>query len=1060
MSFKPTIMLKILQLTSLLCILLFGRIDRNLYAQNSSDSLLVDSQPKIGVEVSGLIKNAKTGKGISGINIAVENFSAAITEEDGSFSIKVPHLNSLLVVSGQNYQTKVFPLNNRESKIEINLFEASYSQFYQTANLPSKEQLQYISPKAAQVLDFETDQWGNPVNQSVGNFLQGRIAGLNSVGNSGVPGSGAYLTLRGFNSLYATNKPLIILDGMIYDDEDYGSGILQYNSSSPLSMLEVKDIEDITVLKDGSSLYGTKGANGVIIITTTRPVDLSTKIDFTMYGGINEDPHQLPVMKANEYRTYLSQLVASGGANQQQIANMPWMIDNTNSGSYYQYHNQTNWQDQVYKSSTNQSYYLKIRGGDEIAKYGISVGYLNSEGVAGNSDLQRYNTRLNAALRLTERLYVDANLSFIYNNENQNNQGLAYKTSPLHLALTKSPFTAVNAINETGEVSPNLADVDIFDVSNPTAIIENGIGINKNYRFFGNLKFQYEINKSLKANLLVGLTYNKERENFFIPDFGVADIILPSSFLATNRSGSEVQRYYSLYTDGYFSFNKNFNFKDNLDVRLGLRTQSNESESDLGLGFNSATDDFTTVGAGSNLLRQVGGALGEWNWVNAYLSAEYSHLNKYYLTLNAAYDGSSRFGKDINLEALGSLSAAWLVSSENFMKNTGIDLFKLRASIGVSGNDDLGNYTAQQLYVSQNLLGIQGLVRGNIGNPKLKPESVIKFNFGTDFALFNERLNASLDVYENKTTDMITYETLTTPSGFDYIVSNSGTMNTRGFDIGLNSRLVNTPDIKFDLGINLSRYKNEVLNIPNDRIITQFGGATYITDEGQDANMFFGYKANGVYSTTAQATAAGLSRRLENGSLMPFRGGDVIFQDINGDKVIDDADRQVIGNPNPDFTGSLSANFTYKRLSISGLFNFSEGNDLYNGVRQSIEKMSGYENQSSAINNRWIAEGQQTSIPRATWGDPLGNASFSSRWIENGSYIRLKTLVISYDIDVESNYIKYMKVYASGNNLFTLTDYLGYDPEFSATSSIFGQGADIGLMPQFMTLQLGLRLGL
>ena len=191
MSFKPTIMLKILQLTSLLCILLFGGIDRNLYAQNSSDSLLVDSQPKIGVEVSGLIKNAKTGKGISGINIAVENFSAAITEEDGSFSIKVPHLNSLLVVSGQNYQTKVFPLNNRESKIEINLFEASYSQFYQTANLPSKEQLQYISPKAAQVIDFETDQWGNPVNQSVSNFLQGRIAGLNSVSNSGVPGAGA-----------------------------------------------------------------------------------------------------------------------------------------------------------------------------------------------------------------------------------------------------------------------------------------------------------------------------------------------------------------------------------------------------------------------------------------------------------------------------------------------------------------------------------------------------------------------------------------------------------------------------------------------------------------------------------------------------------------------------------------------------------------------------------------------------------------------------------------------------------------------------------------------------
>lgn len=1031
----------------------------NLYAQSVTDSTSVYLQAKKGIQIKGLIKNAITGKGVSGINIAVEDFSAAISEEDGNFSINVPNLNSLLVINGQGYQTKVFPLNNRTSGFEISLFEANYSQFYQTANLPSNVKLQYVNPNAVEVVDFEKGQWGNPVNQSIGNFLQGRVAGLNIIGKSGVPGVGSYLTIRGFNSLYATNKPLIILDGMIYDDEDYGSGIIQYNSSSPLSMIDVKDIEDITVLKDGSSLYGTKGANGVIIITTTRPVDLSTKIDFTMYGGVNEGSYETPVMKSGAYRTYLSQLLASRGDSQQQIASMPWMLDNSNSGYYYQYHNETNWQDKVFKGSTNQSYYLKIRGGDEIAKYGISVGYLNSEGIVGNTSLKRYNTRLNAALRLTDKLSVETNLSFIYNNENQNNQGLAYKTSPMYLSITKSPFVAVNAINATGEVSPKLADVDIFNVGNPVAIIENSIGINKNYRFFGDLNFKYDINKSLTGNLLVGLTYNKERENFFVPDFGVADIILPTA-IGKNQSGSEVQKYYSLYTNGFFNFKKSFNYKHNFNLRLGLQTQSNKSESDLGLGFNSATDDFTTVGAGSNLLRQVGGSLGEWNWINSYLSVDYNYVNKYFLTLNTAYDGSSRFGNNIDFSALGSISAAWLLSSEDFMKNSGINLLKLRASIGLSGNDDIGNYTAQQLYVSQNLLGIEGLVRGNIENPKLKWETVSKFNLGVDFALFNELFNASLDVYSNKTTDMITYKSINTTSGFDYIVSNSGNMKTQGIELSLNSRLINTQDLKFDLGVNLAKYKNEVLSIPNNRILTQFGDATYITDEGQDANLFFGYLANGIYSTTAEANAAGLSRRMENGSLMPFSGGDVIFEDLNGDKVIDDNDRKVIGNPNPDLTGSLSTNFSYKRLSISGLFNFSIGNDLYNGVRQNLEKMSGYENQSIAIKNRWVAEGQQTLIPRAVWGDPLGNSTFSSRWIENGSFLRLKTLVVSYDIELESKYIKYMKVYASGNNLFTLTDYLGYDPEFSATSSIFGQGADIGLMPQFMTIQIGLHLGL
>lgn len=1053
-------MLKILQLTSLLSILLLSITEGNLYAQDNVDSNPTNAQSDKGIEITGQIIDAQTDKGISGVNVAVTNFSAAITDNDGNFTLKAPHLNALLTVSNENYQTKVFPLNNRKNGIKIYLFEPNYSQFYQTATLPEKNQLQYTSTNASQVINLKENQWSNPINQSISPFLQGRIAGLNSVRKSGNPGDGANLTLRGFNSLYATNKPLIVIDGMVYDDEDYGSGIIQYKSSSPLSMIDVKDIEDITILKDGSSLYGTKGANGVIIITTTRPVDLSTKIDFAMYSGINEDPSELPIMQSRNYRTYLSQLMASGGYSQQQIANMPWMNDNTQSGYYYQYHNNTNWQDQVFKSSTNQNYYLKIRGGDDIAKYGLSIGYLNSEGVIGDSNLKRYTTRLNAALRLTEKLSVDANLAFIYNIENQYNQGLAYKTSPMYLALTKSPFLAINAVSETGEFSPNLADVDIFNTGNPMSIIQNGLGINKNYRFTGNLNFNYNFNKSLKANLILGLTYNKERERFFIPDFGVADITLPTA-IAGNRSGSEVQRYYSIFTDAFLSYNKSYNHKHNLDLRAGIRTQSNESESDLGLGFNSATDDFTTVGSGSNLLRIVGGSLGEWNWVNSYIGAEYNYVNKYFVTLNTSYDGSSRFGDQIRFAPLGSLSIAWLLSSEDFLKNANqLDLLKLRASVGVSGNDDIGNYTAQQLYVSQNLLGMQGLVRANIGNPELKWENVTKLNFGIDLSMFKDHFNVSLDLYQNKTTDMITYETINTTSGFDYMVTNSGTMRTRGFDLSLNSRIISTPNIKFDLGLNLTRYKNEVLGLPNDRIITEFGGASYITYEGQEANLFYGYQTNGVYSTTAEANAAGLFRRLDNGELSAFEGGDMIFEDLNNDNIIDENDRKVIGNPNPNISGGISANFTYKRLSVSGLFNFSIGNDLYNGVRRSLEQMSGYENQSLAANNRWVAEGQQTTIPKATWGDPMGNASFSNRWIEDGSFLRLKTLVISYDVGVNSNYLKYLKIYASGNNLFTITDYLGYDPEFSATSSIFGQGADIGLMPQFMTVQLGLRLGL
>ncbi|SHG46915.1 TonB-linked outer membrane protein, SusC/RagA family [Flavobacterium fluvii] len=1066
-------MLNNLKISCVVSLFFAGSLSMQLFAQAVQDSTVTvkaiptsTSKNAKGIKVKGVVKSAKNKVGLSGINVAVEGFSAAITNNDGSFEVKVPNLDAKLKISGENYQTKVYALKQQKSEIEIYLYEPNYAPSYEVANLPSGDKMQYDNTNATSVVNFEKGQWSSPVNESIGGFLQGKVAGLTAIRSSGTPGTGSYMTIRGFNSLYATNKPLIVVDGMIYDDEDYGSGIVQNNMSSPLTNIDVKDIEDVTIIKDGSSLYGTKGGNGVINITTTRATELSTKIDFTMYGGVNQTPDQLPLLGSDAYRTHLSQLEASRGLSQQQIGALPYMNDTEGSAGYYKYHNDTNWQDQVFKSSVNQNYFLKIRGGDEIAKFGLSVGYLNSKGTVDKTESTSYSTRLNAVLRLTQRLTMDANLSFVNNISDQWDQGFAYKTSPIYLALTKSPFLTHHVVDDAGEVSPNLADVDYFNVSNPNAILSKGFGTNNNYRFFGNFKFNYALNKDWNLNTLIGITFNKERESFFIPDLGVADIVLPTA-IAGNRSGSEVQSYNSIFSDTYADYAKKFKDDNSLNVRFGLRSQSSKSESDLGLGYNSSTDDFTTVGAGSNLLRHVGGSLGEWKWLNIYANAEYNYRDKYFFTTSYAVDGSSRFGDDASngsekFALMTSITGAWLVSSEGFMKNVkGIDYLKLRAGYGTSGNDDVGNYTAQTYYVSQNLLGMQGLVRGNIGNPNLEWETVKKFNVGFDFGLLNERLNISSDLYSNRTDNMIVYESINTASGFDYVVSNSGSMRTFGAELAVSSRIVNSPDFTFDLGVKLASYTNRVQSLPSGDIFTQFGGATYITSVGQDANLFYGLQTNGVYSTTTDAQAAGLSRRMPNGELVPFKGGDMRYTDTNGDKVVDDKDRVVIGNPNPDVTGSISTNFTYKRFSLQGLFNFSVGNDIYNGVRYNLEKMSGYENQSIAVQNRWRTEGQVTDMPKATWGDPMGNAEFSDRWIEDGSYLRLKSLVLGYDFNVEKmNYIKAIKIYATANNLFTVTDYLGFDPEFSATSSIFGQGTDIGLAPQYRTFQLGLRLGL
>lgn len=340
-------------------------------------------------------------------------------------------------------------------------------------------------------------------------------------------------------------------------------------------------------------------------------------------------------------------------------------------------------------------------------------------------------------------------------------------------------------------------------------------------------------------------------------------------------------------------------------------------------------------------------------------------------------------------------------------------------------------------------------------------ETNAKANIGFDAAMLNERLTVTADVFHNKTTNMITYEPVFAASGYDYVVTNSGSMKTSGADLSLIARILNTKALKWDLGVVFSQYKNTITQLPGSSSSTSFGGATVITAVDAPANQFFGYKTNGVYSTDAEAAADGLTKRSATASYVPFAGGDVRFTDVNGDKIIDENDRQVIGDPNPDFTGGFTNRLTYKGFALEALFTFSKGNDLYNGIRAALESASTTNNQLLSVVNRWRAPGQITTIPIATFGDPLGNNSFSDRWIEDGSFLRMKELSVSYTVPFKTtSAIKSATVYITGNNLLTFTNYLGYDPEFHAAETIFARGIDVGLEPVFTSVIAGVRIGL
>ena len=1018
-----------------------------------------------GTVITGVVKDAASGKGAPGIRLSVKGFSAAISDEHGNFSIKVPDYFASLQVEGEGFQTLIMPLKGSNT-LTVVLNDDTHESMYEQAFTPVGQTLKSELTSAA-VASQANNTWNNPVEMPDA-FLQGKVAGLNSVRRSGTPGVGANLFLRGFNSLYATNKPLLIIDNMIFDYTDYGESVIANNYTNPLALIDVKDIMDVTVLKDASSIYGTRGANGAIIVTTTRAKQQATKIDFAAYYGVNLAPKKLPVMQSEDYRLYLSDVLQARGLNSTDIAGLPYMNDSKSNPEYYATHNNTDWQDKVFENSLTSNYFIKVTGGDNIATYALSMGYLKNEGVIKGTDLSRYNTRFNAQLNFSQRFTGTANLSFTYNEQILKDQGIAATTNPIYLSLVKSPLFTDREVNAEGVVSPNIADADAFNVSNPAAVIDIMQAYNKFYRFFGSFGFNYKFNGGFSASTLIGVTYDKVRENVFIPRKGISNDSAYNAVL-DSRMSTQVKRLYTLFSDTRVSYSKDM-ANQGFSANLGFRYQHNKADQIYALGFNSATDELVSVQNGVNALRQVGGGIGEWSWINIYGNLDYHFKHKYFLSFNAAMDGSSRFGKDAGegisiggnpYAIMPSLSGAWLVSSEKFMAGSNISFLKLRASIAKTGNDDIGNYSSRQTYGSQNLLGMQGLLRSGISNPYLQWENVAKLNAGVDLGIWNDRIQLTVDAWKNKTTKMLVYTPVESIFGFSEVLTNDGAMQTTGLDVSLNIRAINQPNLKWDIGANISTYKNKVEQVPGDRFITQFAGATLLTEKGQPASQFYGLTTNGVFASDADALASGLMRKMKDGSLVSFSGGDMHFSDLNGDKIIDDNDRSVLGSAHPDWFGGINNRVVWKHFTLQALFTYSAGGKVFNQLRQQLESASGTNNQLQRVANRWRIDGQQTNTPKATWGDPMGNAEFSDRWIEDGSYIRLRTLSLEYALPLKNTkFFKSANIYATGNNLLTFTNYLGYDPEFSLNPSVFAQGIDTGLEPVFRSVLFGVRVGL
>ena len=1021
-----------------------------------------------GIKISGVVRDAATKLPVAAAQISVPNKNVStVTNENGEFSFSVSSLKDVLHITAFDFNSAEVAISGR-TNIVVDLYSNSFSNFYKT--IESKTGVvknSSLANSAKGVADLSQTS-----AMVVDEILQTSLgADVRAINRSGVAGMGSSLFIRGYKSLNANAQPLFVVDGVVwnsfYDEVSINGGYY----SNALDAIDVNDIESITVLKDGTSIYGSKAANGVILIKTKRATSMVTKIGLNIMKGITTQPGNVPMMNGEQYRVYANDMFNTAGVSSTDIASYPFLEYDPTKPIYNTYHNDTDWGKEIYQNGSTDSYMINASGGDEKALYYFSLGYTGGKGVVQSTDMQRITSRFNSDINLANNVKIGLNIGYTRVERKLMDDGIDVYSSPTWVARIKSPFLSPNSFTSSGDKTLDFANTDEFNIGNPVALITSSInnikknffniGVTPEYRFAPNWTISSQFDFMLKKTV----------ERHYVPMLYTPERYLDNYGISKNRVSSQVMRYNSIYDDTRITYENKFDALHTLKAMYGVRFISSYYETDYIEEHNTGSNNNTTI-TGDYQFLQVRGLNNETRSLANYVNAEYNYDNRFYLDAAISLDGSSRFGRNTagGIQLFGhswgvfpSVNGAWLITSEEFMKDyrEAISFMKLRAGYGITGNDGIKDYEALAYFnPTRYMARANGLVLGNLENTKVQWETTGTANVGLDLSLFNNRLDLNADFYFSKTSNLLALKSLPEISGLSMYWDNGGELANQGFEIATNFKALNLKNFKWEIGASVGRYKNEILSLPEGEYTTKVYDGEVLTAVGQSIGTFYGYKTNGVFATEAQAVEADLKVRNSDGSFTAFGAGDMIFDDLNNDQIIDEKDRQIIGNANPEIYGTITNNFAYKRFALNTVFTYSWGNDVYNYFRSKLESGSDFSNQTSAMMNRWTAEGQTTFQPKAVYGDPMGNARFSDRWIEDGSYLRLKTVSLSYELPVKSNFIEGLNIWISANNLFTLTKYLGLDPESSSNNSVYFQGVDAGLTPLTKAYYVGVKFNL
>lgn len=1017
-------------------------------AQDVMASSSIFSEIKVAddqIKISGKIVDT-AGEPLIGATIVVKGNATkgTITDVNGNFSLVVDS-DCVILISSVGYADKEITASKLQG-MTIILEEAS--------ELVDEVVVVGYGTKKKRDLtgsigSISAKELKNTPVKDVLSAMQGKVAGVQITTASGAPGDGITVRVRGFSSLNSGNEPLYVVDGVPI--ETTSTTLLNVSGSrglSPLSYLSPNDIESIEILKDAASasIYGSRAANGVVLITTKKGMKGKAKVDVNASFGISNITRKLSVLNANQWR----EAILEGYANYDKIIGRTTDI----SWSVIDAYNPLNrgdedWQSLMYRTAYEKQVGLSVLGGNESLRYSVNASYLDQDGVLLGSNYKRITARSNTEYDVTKFLKIGTNVSYVHGvNDRVASEGMGNKS--LVVAIITRPPT----------YSLTYPDGSYFGYMNgkrnPVAMAEEVTNLCTSDRLTGNAFAEISFLKHFKFKSNISVDIETMKEDEFFP----TTVDYREGY---NTGAVRVSQHTTWTNENFFTYNQTFKEDHNVSGLLGFSQQAWRTTVTGLDGMYFPTDDLITLNGAGQISGQNCNVAYAHAMASFFGKVSYDYKSKYLFEANLRADGSSRFGKNNRFGYFPSASAAWRVSAEPFMKKLSfINDAKIRFSVGQTGNEAIDNYVAQGILLpNNNYLTNSGVAPSKMPNEDLTWETTTQYDLGVDLSFFNSHLDFTFDAYLKRTKDLLYTVPLPNTTGFSSVQRNVGTMENKGLEFTLTSRN-DFGDFHWTSSLNISMNRNKVIDLPDEVMTNGYidSGSFQILKEGEPIGVFYGFNAEGIYSRD-EDNVNQVRHNSVNGYV--FKGGDVKFTDLDNNNVIDSNDRMIIGNPHPDFTGGFTNEFSYKNFSLNAFLQFSYGNDIYNNVAYYRNDIFSYNNISrEAFDNRWKEQGDVTSYPRIVRNDPMGNNSrVQSRWVEDGSYLKLKSVTLSYNFPkrlIEKIHLDNLKLYVTGHNLITWTKYSGYDPDVDSFGGL-NIGVDYGAYPQCRSFQFGINIG-